>query len=75
MVYVQYFHKGIVTGNDIPACGDRAVVTLDGRQTITTWHRDAVSFNGMRRPMYTAYQIMRGESFTRSTPISPIVRL
>jgi hypothetical protein len=33
MVYVQYFHKGVISGNDIPACGDRAVVILDGRQS------------------------------------------
>ncbi len=75
MVYVQYFHKGVLSGEDIPACGDRAVVVLDGRQNLNTWKQDAVKFNGFRRPIYTAYQIMRGESFTRSMPIGSIVPL
>ena len=75
MVYVQYFHKGVVSGQDIPACGDRAVVVLDGRQTMSTWHQDAVKFNGYRRPAYTAYQLMSGESFTRSEPISSVLSL
>ncbi len=75
MVYIQYFHKGVVSGQDIPACGDRAVVVLDGRQTMQTWHRDAVTANGNRRPTYTAYQLMRGETFTRSKAISNIIPL
>ena len=75
MVYIQYFHKGAVTGQNIPACGDRAVVILDGRQTLKTWHQDAVRFNGYRREVYTAYQIMHGESFTRSHAISAVVPL
>ena len=75
MTYVQYFHKGVLSGEDIPACGDRAVVVLDGRQNLNTWKRDAVKFNGVRRPSYTAYQLMQGESFTRSMPIGSIVPL
>jgi hypothetical protein len=75
MTYIQYFHKGVVTGNDIPACGDRAVVVLDGRQSLRTWKQDAVRFNGYRRPMYTAYQIMQGDSFTRSHAITGIIPL
>jgi len=75
MVCIQYFHKGVISGQNIPACGDRAVVVLDGRQTIKTWNQDAVRFNGYRRESYTAYQIMRGESFTRSQPITGIVDL
>jgi hypothetical protein len=75
MVYVQYFHKGVVSGENIPACGDRAVLVLDGRQTMQTWHRDAVAANGNRRPAYTAYQLMSGETFTRSELISNIIPL
>lgn len=75
MVYVQYFHKGVMSGKDIPACGDHAVLVLDGRRTMQTWHRDAVEANGYRRPTYTAYQLMRGETFTRSEPISNISSL
>ena len=75
MVYVQYFHKGAMSGQDIPACGDRAVLILDGRQTMQTWHQDAVEANGYRRPAYTAYQLMHGETFTRSEPISNIILL
>jgi hypothetical protein len=75
MVYIQYFHKGCVSGNLIPACGDRAVVVIDGRNRLSTWKQDAVQFNGFRRPVYDAYQILQGESFTRSEPITDVIAL
>lgn len=75
MVYVQYFDKSCISDNLIPACGDRSVVVLDGRNKLETWIQDAIKFNGFRRPKYKAFQIFKGESFTRSNPITEITLL
>lgn len=70
--FVQYFQYGTVTGRLMEACGDRSIVILDGRNTLATLHADARRFNGYRRPNYPAYQLMRGDTFSRATPISSI---
>lgn len=75
MVFIQYFDKGIITGELIPACGDRAVVQLDGRQTLETWKTDAISFNGFRRPVYKAYQIFKGRNFNDCKALTEIISL
>lgn len=74
MIYVQYFHYG-TTGKLIPACGDRSVVVLDGRQKLHTWLQDAKNFNGWRRPVYPAFQLWRGRSFTQSQPLTKVLPL
>lgn len=75
MVFVQYFDKGIISDNLIPACGDRAVVQLDARQSIETWKIDAIQFNGVRRPIYNAFQIFKGRNFNDCKPITNIINL
>ncbi len=73
MVYVQYFQKSAISNDLVSACGDRSVVILDGRNNLETMQNDARQFNGYRRPHYPAFQIMRGESFSRSSPITSII--
>jgi len=81
MIFVQYFQQS--TGYDyktgsinpdlikpIEACGDRAVIILDGRQSIDTWHCDAKQANGVRRPVYCGYVLYKGSSFSNAKPIS-----
>ena len=75
MTFVQYYHKGAVSGDLIPACGDRAVVILDGRNRFETMVEDAIKFNGYRRPVYEAFQLFQGDSFTRCKAISEITLL
>lgn len=76
MRYVQYYHKACLTENLlIPACGDRAVVILDARNSIHTSITDSIKFNGDRRPVYPAFQIMEGVSFTQSRPKTAIIRI
>lgn len=72
MVYVQYYQTDL-SGKLAEACGDRAVVVLDGRNKPETWKADAVKFNGFRRQKYEAYAIFKGESFTRSKAITPVI--
>lgn len=75
MVFVQYFDKGVISGDLIAACGDRAVVQLDGRQNVETWKEDAVRFNGFRRPVYKAYQIFKGCNFNDCKALTEIISL
>lgn len=74
MVFVQYFDRGVISGELIPACGDRAVVQLDGRQSLETWKNDATVFNGYRRPTYKAYQIFKGRNFNDCKPVTNIIQ-
>jgi len=73
MRFVQYFqfHKNKL----IEACGDRAIVILDGRFRISRCHEEARELNGFRRPHYDAYQIWEGESLLRSKPVTDIFKL
>lgn len=73
--YIQYFNRSPITGNLIEECGDRALVQLDGRQSVNTWHQAAVNCNGYRRPVYVAYQLLRGRHLIDAKPISEIVFL
>jgi hypothetical protein len=59
--YVQYFDYSPVTGKLYEPCGDRAVVILDGRRALSGWIDDARECNGVRRPNYPHFQIMRGD--------------
>jgi hypothetical protein len=74
MYYVEYYKRS-TTGDLIPDVGDRSVVILDGRSNLSTMKADAVRYNGYRRRRYEAYRICTGESFTRSTPVTPIIEL
>lgn len=74
MVYVQYYHTDLAN-NLSEACGDRAVFILDGRNSLSTMHNDAIVNNGVRRPKYEAYRIFKGSSFLNSQPLTGIIRL
>ena len=73
MKYVQYFE--MFNNKLVEACGDRAVVIIDGRYRVSRCHEEARELNGFRRPHYDAYQIWEGESLLRSKPISDIFNL
>ena len=75
MIYAQYFDRGLISNKLTPACGDRSVVILDGRNSMATWKDEAVKFNGFRRPKYEAYQIYKGRNVNDSKPITDIILL
>lgn len=52
----------------IQACGDRAVLILDGRNNLKTWQ--AIAETECKKRGYIGYRIMRGERFTTSKPIT-----
>ena len=74
MRFVEFGHVND-KGEFIDACGDRAVVILDARNSIDTSIDDAFHFNGYRRPVYSACRICQGESLCRSKPITGIINL
>ncbi len=74
MVFVQYYHKGAVSGALVAACGDRAVVILDGRNSLSIQELDAARFNGYGRPRYEAYSIHKGRGFNDCKAITPVIK-
>ena len=59
--YIQYMAYNTHTDNYYEPCGDRAVVVLDGRNGLTTMINDAHQFNGLYRPKYPHFKIMKGD--------------
>lgn len=74
MIFVQFFIKSAIDSSQIvEACGDRAVVILDGRVRQDT--RDSIAHEVGTQRKYVAYRMYKGETFTRSRPTGPIVML
>ena len=71
MYYAQFWQKSAISEKLVEACGDRAVIILDGRQCMGVM-KDLSLYWGRKRG-YLAYQIHRGESFTRSQPITDVI--
>lgn len=75
--WIQFHHHSAVSihlpvQRLIPACGDRAVIILDGRVRSDTHHAIAKEEALLRG--YPAYQLHRSERF-RDNPISPLVKV
>ena len=70
MIYVQFFQRPVWGDAEmIEATGDRSVVIIDGRLKKETIERIAAAECAKRG--YIAWQIFKGDSFTRSKAISP----
>jgi hypothetical protein len=70
MYYVQFYQKSAISDALIEANGDRSVVILDGRCS-RQWMGETAAAECKRRG-YLAWRIFRGESFTRSAPVSQL---
>lgn len=68
MVYAQFLQRGVMTGAIIEATGDRGVIILDGRESKNSHH--AIAETECNKRGYIGWQLFKGESFTRSSPIS-----
>ena len=74
MRYAQFFQKSATTPYRlIEACGDRAVVILDGRELTRSHH--AIAREECEKRGYLAYQLFKGDGFVRSQPYSPVISL
>lgn len=74
MYWIEYFKRDLAN-NLTEAVDDRGTVRLDGRNSLQTMKNDAVRFNGYRRPIYEAYQIIKGDSLLRARPITAVISL
>ena len=71
MYWVQFFQKSVTTPHRlIEACGDRAVIILDGRESSRS--HSSIAREECEKRGYLAYQLFKGDSFTRSSAYSPI---
>ena len=71
MYYAQFYQCSATDPNQlVEACGDRSVVVLDGRCS-AQWMEEISEAECSRRG-YLAWRIFKGESFTRSVPVSQL---
>ena len=68
MIYAEFYNR--TPSGFQPACGDRSVIVLDGRNSPAT-HGQIAAAECLKRG-YAAWRIFKGESFTRSIPISQL---
>lgn len=63
ITFVQYyeFREGCL----VEPCGDRSIVILDGRRSLSCLLLEAIECNGNHRPVYDAFQIFKGETLSR----------
>ena len=82
MIYAQFYalDTGDIPGTipprfgdkrPAPATGDRAVIILDGRGRIDNMHTIAAAT--ARQRGYCGYRIYKGDSFTRSSPLTQYI--
>jgi hypothetical protein len=73
MLYAQFFQKSAISDEIIEACGDRSVVVYDGRRAVASYNDEAKRECAKRG--YVGFQFFKGETFTRSSPVSEYVPL
>jgi hypothetical protein len=77
MVYVQFYKQSLFGPPPeypvIEAVGDRGVVILDGRSTRRTWYTQSEQL--CRSRGFIAFQIFKGDSFSRSRAVSELMYL
>lgn len=69
MIYAQFYHRDS-DGTFYEGVGDRQVIILDGRHSSATNGR--IAEEEARKRGYDAWRIFKGESFSRSRPISQL---
>lgn len=71
MFYAQFYQLSAIDPLvTIEACGDRSVVILDGR--CSAERNGRIAEHECAKRGYVAWRIFRGDSFTRSAPISQL---
>lgn len=73
--WIQFHHKSAIGDELIPACGDRAVIILDGRVRSDTHHAIAKEEALLRG--YPAYQLHRGPKLfhSLSSHADPLIKV
>ena len=71
MYYAQFWQKSAVSEKLVEACGDRGDIILDGRQCMDVM-KDLALYR-CRKHGYLAYQLHKGETFPRYSPITDVI--
>lgn len=71
--YAQFFHKSVMSDELIEAQGDRSVIRLDGR--MHQLRQEEVAEKECFKCGYLAWQLIKGDSLLRATPITKVVPL
>ncbi|MCA1800102.1 MAG: hypothetical protein LC650_02265 [Actinobacteria bacterium] len=71
MYFAEFWDKSATSNQLIPACGDRSVYILDGRNTLTTQIDDAHKW--AKTHGYKGFEIRKGPQFTRARAISSFI--
>lgn len=59
-VYAQFYQYGVMTGKLCEACGDRAVIILDGRETNESHNR--IAREECVKRGYVGYKVLPADS-------------
>lgn len=71
MIFAQFFNRNVMDETKIiEGCGDRAVVIIDAR--LKPESIGQIAAQECEKRGYVAWQIFKGETFTRSAPVSQI---
>jgi hypothetical protein len=74
MYFAQFSQPSAIDASKIiEACGDRALIILDGRMSRASM--DSIAATECQKRGYVAWQLFQGESFFRSQAISVMVKL
>lgn len=77
MYFATFYHWSVpLEGKPsrlIEACGDRATIILDGRESLRT--HNAIAADECKKRGFVAYQLHKGESFTRVSKSLAVVRV
>lgn len=71
MIFAQFYHKSAISEALVEACGDRAVIILDGRESRFSHERIAARECAKRK--YLAWRLFKGDSFTRCVAVSGVI--
>jgi hypothetical protein len=70
--YAEFFEVNLA-GEIAPACGDRSIIRLNGRNN--QYNQEMLAEEECRRRKYVAWRLIRGESLSRAKPITKTTSL
>ena len=73
MIFAEFYHLGAISKEPIPALGDRAVIILDGRHSLAT--NCEISKEVCQARGFIGYRVHKGETFTRSHPVTSLIMI
>lgn len=73
MTYYAFFHHRDLSGTLTEACGDRSVISIDGRLSDRNLH--AIAADECKRRGFCAYRIHAGDNLARAVPRGKLVNV